>query len=938
MMHLGVLCVPAGAVPSRGSCCLARFLLRLRMELKHMSRMISRHTVLRQRKFLGRHQLVEQVVSGLEQQGSNLLLVGPGGVGKTQLAVHCIEQLCGRNPGLQVVHFAATEATQRSPLAVFDAVLEEDDQPGDQRPDRIGQFIIAACLRHLASTPGTPGIPSKAGRATSKAARLIIHIDDVPLLDQMSEAVVEYLISRTDVRLVLTCRSAPGPSGTLVRAWRDSALQRIDVPELSLAEIAEFASAILPGRPLAAETVSRLFLMTGGNALFLQELLRVLENSVQLESRQGLWVWAGHLPGGTSLTDILRVEIEQLPAEQRAAFEIVALCAPVSLEMLGREVKRDAVDLLAEAGLIRVRATAPNYGTVVSLAHPIFGEVMQGLLTPAQSRRHFRALHASAMDRHTHAPAGLADSSQLVWTGETSELLTVVSWALAAGEEVSLPLLTDAFGYGRTLTDYDFRIRMATMLLHHADTPATLRAEALINRMEAHRFSNNPAGVSADAGRAKESVERLPNGQQRNALAANLATVLADAYVLQQGLWEEALAVLDWGEKLITESQLPSQAAILELRASRGIYLSYGGRMSDSADVQRDVFAATRSTPHFLPLASTRIISLGQRGEAKKSRALARAQMTHAVRATAKYPLAAGEIVGAWCLSDMLTGNVREASFIYGLMNTAIARNPGHVRMRKTLVAFGRGLLASMNGEWPAAAENLTLACAELEDFSGTGSEGLLLATLALAHAANGNHGASAQVGRQLLNRTTGESRLLEVPSRYSLLLASMYAPTGGEEAEALALVELARSFDFSLMELRALQLLACCTTGGLSRGELDRARTLAASIDAPIAAPLLASCEHIGAGGVPSRGDAARLLARRGLFVPATAIHGLTPREQQLAGLLALGYTNNQITKKLVISKRTAETHSARIYQKLNINSRDDIAEALDRLENRSR
>ncbi|PYG99679.1 hypothetical protein CVV67_14115 [Arthrobacter stackebrandtii] len=884
---------------------------------------------MRQREFLGRAQLVDQTVSCLGRQGSNVLLVGAGGVGKTSLAGHSIEVLGSREAGLLPVHFTATEATQRTPLAVFASVLSEDSQPGARRPDRIGEFIIQQCLSHAAARPG---------RAGGKPGRLVIHIDDVPLLDQMSEEVVEYLISRTDVRVVLTCRSVPGPSRTLVRAWRDGLLSRIDVPGLSAEETEEFAQAFLPGRPIAAETIERLHRLTGGNAMFLHELLRLLEASEQLEPRQGLWVWTGGLPGGTSLLDILRVEIEQLSAQQRAAFEIVALCAPVPLHLLGGEVELEAVEALAGAGLISLTGADWHGGTVVSLAHPIFGEAMEGLLTPALSRRRYKALYASAMARYAPAAPGPEESTPVTWRGETSELLIVVGWGLNAGEDVPLPLLADAFEYGRTLSDHAFRIRTATMLLHHPETPALLRAGAFINRMEAHRFSNNPQAVSADAPRARATVENLPDGPQRNGLAADLATVLADAYALQQGLWQDSLEILDWAENLVSGSAVPSPTDMHRLAASRGIYLSYAGKMSESFTVQQETLLATRSTPHFLPLASTNLITLGQRGESKRSRALARAQLTHAVRSMKEYPLAAGEIVAAWCLSDMFTGNIREASFIFGLMNAAVARNPGNVQMRKTLVAFGRGLLASMNGEWPTAAEHLTLACAELDDFSGTGSEGLLLATLSLAHAANGDHAASAQVRRQLLNRTTGESRLLELPSRYSLLLASMYSPSGGEAAEALELVELARSFDFGLMELRALHLLACCAPGGPTPAQLERARTLAAAVDAPVAAPLLASCEHVAAGGLPSRGDAARLLARRGLMVPAAPIHILTPREQQLAGLLALGYTNNQITKKLVISKRTAETHAAKIYQKLNIKSRDDIAEALDTFESARR
>ncbi len=95
-----------------------------------MSGMGLGRTSTRQREFLGRAQLVDQTVSCLGRQGANVLLVGAGGVGKTSLAGHSIEVLGSREPGLLPVHFTATEATQRTPLAVFSSVLSEDSQPG----------------------------------------------------------------------------------------------------------------------------------------------------------------------------------------------------------------------------------------------------------------------------------------------------------------------------------------------------------------------------------------------------------------------------------------------------------------------------------------------------------------------------------------------------------------------------------------------------------------------------------------------------------------------------------------------------------------------------------------------------------------------------------------------------------------------------------------
>jgi two-component system response regulator NreC len=58
-----------------------------------------------------------------------------------------------------------------------------------------------------------------------------------------------------------------------------------------------------------------------------------------------------------------------------------------------------------------------------------------------------------------------------------------------------------------------------------------------------------------------------------------------------------------------------------------------------------------------------------------------------------------------------------------------------------------------------------------------------------------------------------------------------------------------------------------------------------------------------------------------------------LSEREREVLRLLALGYTNQEISKQLYISVRTAETHRARIMQKLRLTSRAELVRvALDR------
>jgi DNA-binding CsgD family transcriptional regulator len=80
--------------------------------------------------------------------------------------------------------------------------------------------------------------------------------------------------------------------------------------------------------------------------------------------------------------------------------------------------------------------------------------------------------------------------------------------------------------------------------------------------------------------------------------------------------------------------------------------------------------------------------------------------------------------------------------------------------------------------------------------------------------------------------------------------------------------------------------------------------------------APLLEQSLVIaGAGGVPERG-AARLVA-----------DGLTAREREVAGLVAHGSSNADIARALTMSQATVKTHLTKIYAKLGVRTRTQLA-----------
>jgi DNA-binding CsgD family transcriptional regulator/tetratricopeptide (TPR) repeat protein len=93
------------------------------------------------------------------------------------------------------------------------------------------------------------------------------------------------------------------------------------------------------------------------------------------------------------------------------------------------------------------------------------------------------------------------------------------------------------------------------------------------------------------------------------------------------------------------------------------------------------------------------------------------------------------------------------------------------------------------------------------------------------------------------------------------------------------------------------------------------------------------ASCEAESARAAARELQAAPLLAELAAFVPSRAPaaerrdHELTPREQQVLGLLALGRTNRQIGKALFITDKTVSVHVSNLMAKLGASGRTEAA-----------
>ena len=146
-----------------------------------------------------------------------------------------------------------------------------------------------------------------------------------------------------------------------------------------------------------------------------------------------------------------------------------------------------------------------------------------------------------------------------------------------------------------------------------------------------------------------------------------------------------------------------------------------------------------------------------------------------------------------------------------------------------------------------------------------------------------------------------------------------MLAAQAGELDEALAAYGEALEWH-SVVDLpldRARTLLAL---GGAQR-RTKRRREARATLE-----EALGIFERIGAAlwAERARAELKRISGR------AAAPGALTPAEQRVAALVAEGKANREVAAALFLSERTVEGHLARIYAKLGIRGRTEIASAL--------
>jgi ATP/maltotriose-dependent transcriptional regulator MalT len=344
---------------------------------------------------VGRAALLERILTRAETGGAGVVLTGPAGVGKSHTARVVAAHLARTGAAVEWVQGA--ESTGDVPFGAFSSVI----------PSAAGGTATPLQLLWQAST-------AVLERASGR--RLVLVVDDAHLLDDASATLVQQLRDVPQVFLVATVRTGERMPDAVVSLWKDGDVVRLDVTALAVDEVGEILRTAL-GASVEEATTQRLWAATGGNPLFLHELVLAGLRSGSLGDDTGRWRWRGPLTGDGGIVHVLEERLAALADRERAALEILAIGEPLGVDLFEALVGIDVVDRLERQELVRVRRD--DRREEASLFHPLYRDVLR---------------HATPPDRAAATRETLARAVERAGGRRRGDLLRVALWRLDAPE------------------------------------------------------------------------------------------------------------------------------------------------------------------------------------------------------------------------------------------------------------------------------------------------------------------------------------------------------------------------------------------------------------------------------------------------------------------------------------------------------------------------
>ncbi|HEY7146220.1 MAG TPA: AAA family ATPase [Streptosporangiaceae bacterium] len=831
--------------------------------------------------------------------------------------------------------FDALPAPQRRPLAV--ALLREEASEGDLDPRAIGTALTAL----LAGLAGQ--------------AKLILAVDDAQWLDPASARAIAFALRRRDrwpVRLLLAVRVEGAgqrrPAGlTTLRAAADQQdTSTLPVGPLTVAAVHQMLRQAL-GVAFARPLLVRVHRAAGGNPFYALEIAREIQRLGVPQASQPLPVPDDH-------RHLALLRLRRLPAPTRQALAQVA----VATRPRASELDAGALAPALRAGIVKLTPDgAAGPGGRVEFTHPLFGSVLYASL-PDQARQ---AVHRELAGR----AASLEERARhlaLAATGPDEHTAAELDQAAQAAS-------------ARGAADMAVELKeLACRLTPPQDQQSVVRRQ--LELADRRYFAGDSDGARRELER---SAQALPPGEDRAQVLLELGSVL----------WAQAEA--DRGQELMTQALAQAQTDALRARIhSRISALADDKEMSVLHAEKALALLDKRADPALYGfvlhnLALFRLYA----GRGADHDAIE--EGTRLCEAGAVWEMSTVPAFWARNFDDFATARQRfedmvevfrsrgdEASVSGVLTHLAVIEAmTGHMDRAGPLAAEALDL-AEQTGQptfvamaqW-ARAHVLTrsgdlaggrAACAEimrqLEAYPDIALEGMCRHVLGLAALLDGD---LTEADRQL--------------SRCDEIVTALHVTEPANErfhadhAEAvIGLGDLDRAERLvARMEARAAAIPRpwLLAVSARSRGLLNAAR---GEFDAALADYLRAVDAHAGldmpaehartllalgrlrrrrnerqlaqdclarAAGLAEAASAAGLaaVARDELRRAAGRRGGpgeLTPTEQEVAGLAAAGLRNHEIAARMFLSAKTVEANLSRVYRKLGIRSRADLARQL--------
>lgn len=875
-------------------------------------------------RLIGRFGMVASVIDCLlDANGPGALILGDAGIGKTALVNEVILELGNRvrpyyvyaGPSLSDVPYAAL-----APLLTA-LTPGQTDQP---------RAVLKALMTEL-NPEGQRG-----------AAQAVLVVEDAQHLDDSSAAVIAQLAAAEAARVVLLCRPHPSPPPEVLSMWSEGLVDRFELQPLTKLEVDELCARVL-GSPLVPSAGAVLFRSSGGNPMFLLELIGHARSRGHLLRRNDTWVLIGE-PGAATvrLMDLVRNQILQLNPEQRQALESVALAEAIPLSVLQRASDSRAVDELKELQFIAIASDPARH---VRLAQPLIGEVIRQLVPTARSVTIRRRIVA------------LMDSRPETLDGR----LRHVTWALESGAPVPDADILEAAQLANRLFIPDYVERVVGAIRHPSK-----RLAAQVELARAKLYGRDPRGAALCLEGVVEQAGDLSTVRQASMLAAQLAVGQrdgADAVLRAAAAWAEAVSRLEGSDPLLEAKEVETARLGSRLLALQG-YQAAGRHVETELELQQ-IWESVDDDESRLLAGTLLAETLALTGRPVSALQIVMAvqdilassgdrRLEYAEFVMRRYVLAllyAGELD---VLDEYLQSHIAQASnsLIYfgGMLHLAA----GNSDLR-------RGTVGSALPKLSQAVEVLRLSDA------GHDLPDALAATAYAASVLN-----RADVAK--LNADAYEA--LAADHRHPSLLGRAYAAAAkadrigvpGTAAKLVALADAAAAAGFVSYEVEILSLV-------LRLGDLSVVQRLAAAAEGcegRSAEFVAAYCRALAAKDVnrlvemsdaaardgldlaaaecaahalrilETRGDKPRQFEAQKLVKQRTAalnksgssaaeippdLHKLTRREQEIAALVQAAASNREIALQLGLSLRTVEGHLYRMFAKLGISHREDLA-----------